>query len=52
MEFRGDRPAGTSPEEARSLLDAVLDADISLIDTSPDYGRSEELIGAYISHRR
>jgi len=25
---------------------------ISLIDTSPDYGRSEELIGRYLGHRR
>src|ERR1700678_2626781 len=28
------------------------DGAITLIDTSPDYGRSEELIGSYIGHRR
>jgi aryl-alcohol dehydrogenase-like predicted oxidoreductase len=30
----------------------VLDAGINLIDTSPDYGRSEEHIGRSIAHRR
>jgi aryl-alcohol dehydrogenase-like predicted oxidoreductase len=30
----------------------VLDGGITLIDTSPDYGRSEELIGRYLSGRR
>ena len=30
----------------------MLDGGINLIDTSPDYGRSEELIGSYIGHRR
>jgi aryl-alcohol dehydrogenase-like predicted oxidoreductase len=30
----------------------VLDAGINLVDTSVDYGRSEELIGRYIGHRR
>jgi aryl-alcohol dehydrogenase-like predicted oxidoreductase len=30
----------------------VLDGGINLIDTSVDYGRSEELIGRYLSHRR
>ena len=39
-------------DEARRILQAVLDAGISLIDTSPDYGPSEELIGASIAGRR
>ena len=39
-------------DEARGILQAVLDAGINLIDTSPDYGPSEELIGASIAGRR
>jgi len=38
--------------EAGRLLGSVLDAGINLIDTSPDYGRSEELIGAHLARRR
>lgn len=41
-----------SAEEARTMLHAVLDAGINLIDTSPDYGPSEEMIGASIAERR
>ena len=53
MELRG-RPRGPeiADEDAGRLLNEVLDSGINLIDTSPDYGRSEELIGIYISHRR
>jgi len=53
MELRG-RPRGPeiADEDAGRLLNAVLDGGINLIDTSPDYGRSEELIGTYIGHRR
>jgi aryl-alcohol dehydrogenase-like predicted oxidoreductase len=53
MELRG-QPRGPeiADEDAGRLLNAVLDAGINLIDTSPDYGRSEELMGTYISHRR
>ena len=40
-----------SMEHADRLLNAVLDSGINLIDTSDDYGNSEELIGRYISHR-
>ncbi len=41
------------PEDiAERMLNAVLDAGINFIDTSIDYGRSEEFIGKYISHRR
>ena len=38
--------------EAEKILNAVLDAGINFIDTSIDYGRSEELIGRLIPHRR
>src|SRR5438067_12264118 len=34
-------------DEAGKILNAVLDAGINFIDTSIDYGRSEELIGTY-----
>jgi aryl-alcohol dehydrogenase-like predicted oxidoreductase len=37
---------------ADKILNAVLDAGINFIDTSIDYGRSEELIGKYIAGRR
>jgi aryl-alcohol dehydrogenase-like predicted oxidoreductase len=53
MELRG-QPRGPeiTDEDAGRLLNRVLDGGINLIDTSPDYGRSEELIGTYLSHRR
>ena len=37
---------------AETVLNAVLDAGANFIDTSIDYGSSEEFIGTYISHRR
>jgi len=53
MELRGEPRAPEIDDEAAGrLLNAVLDGGINLIDTSPDYGRSEELIGRYLSHRR
>ena len=56
MELRGARPGmpgrDLTADEAKTILNGVLDAGITLIDTSPDYGRSEELIGEFISHRR
>ncbi len=53
MEFRGaPRGPETTDEEAERVLNAVLDAGINFIDTSPDYGVAEERIGKYISHRR
>jgi aryl-alcohol dehydrogenase-like predicted oxidoreductase len=53
MELRGlPRGPEITDEDAGRLLNAVLDGGINLIDTSPDYGRSEELIGASIGHRR
>ena len=39
-------------ENAEEILNTVLDSGIRYIDTSPDYGMSEELIGRYIGHRR
>src|ERR1035437_2175904 len=53
MELRG-APRGPVIEDAEAgrLLNAVLDGGINLIDTSIDYGRSEELIGRYVGHRR
>ena len=53
MELRG-QPYGPAIEdfEAGQLLAAVLDGGIDLIDTSVDYGRSEELIGRYLGQRR
>jgi len=53
MELRGaPRGPEVSDEQAERVLHAVLDAGINIIDTSPDYGRSEELIGRFIAHRR
>jgi len=53
MELRGaPRGPEVTDEHAAALLNAVLDGGITLIDTSPDYGRSEELIGRYAGHRR
>jgi aryl-alcohol dehydrogenase-like predicted oxidoreductase len=53
MELRGaPRGPEIGDEDAGRLLNAVLDGGINLIDTSPDYGRSEELIGRYVGHRR
>ena len=53
MEVRGRRGGPEiADEDAGRLLNAVLDSGINLIDTSPDYGRSEELIGRYIGQRR
>lgn len=53
MELRGlPRGPQIDDDTAGRLLNAVLDGGITLIDTSPDYGRSEELIGSYLGHRR
>ena len=53
MELRGQpRGPAITDEAAGQVLNAVLDAGINLIDTSVDYGRSEELIGRYLGHRR
>ena len=53
MELRGaPRARDTTEEQAETILNAVLDAGINYIDTSIDYGVSEERIGRYIAHRR
>lgn len=39
-------------EDVGLLLNTVLDSGITLIDTSIDYGLSEELIGRHVGHRR
>ena len=53
MELRG-APSGpaVSDTAAEKVLNAVLDAGINFIDTSIDYGQSEDLIGRFIAHRR
>ncbi len=55
MGLRGPKTWGVrvaSEEDAQLFLNNVLDAGINFIDTSPDYGQSEERIGRYIGHRR
>ena len=55
MEIRGSRIWGGRPvteEQAKAILNAVLDSGINFIDTANDYGRSEEFIGKFISNRR
>lgn len=53
MELRGaPRARDISESQAETILNAVLDAGINYIDTSIDYGLSEERIGRYIGHRR
>jgi aryl-alcohol dehydrogenase-like predicted oxidoreductase len=38
--------------DVEELLNEILDAGVNLIDTSIDYGRSEELIGRHLTSRR
>jgi aryl-alcohol dehydrogenase-like predicted oxidoreductase len=55
MEVRGSRIWGGRPiedAEAEKILNAVVDNGITFIDTANDYGRSEEYIGRFLSHRR
>ena len=53
MELRGaPRARDITDAQAETILNKVLDAGINYIDTSIDYGLSEERIGRYISHRR
>jgi aryl-alcohol dehydrogenase-like predicted oxidoreductase len=56
MELRGPdsgrRRRPITPEQAERVLNDVLDSGINYIDTSIDYGTSEEFIGEYISDRR
>lgn len=41
-----------APGQAKQMLNAVLDMGINWVDTSIDYGASEEFIGEHISGRR
>lgn len=55
MEVRGERIWSGRPcndDQARTILNAVLDAGINFIDTANDYGKSELYIGRHIAHRR
>jgi aryl-alcohol dehydrogenase-like predicted oxidoreductase len=55
MGIRGPKTWGVrevSEQAADQFLNSVLDAGINFIDTSPDYGISEQRIGQYISSRR
>ncbi len=55
MGIRGPKTWGVrviSEEAADEFLNSVLDAGINFIDTSPDYGISEQRIGQAISSRR
>ena len=53
MELRGaPRGREVTETQAETILHAVLDAGINYIDTSIDYGLSEERIGRYLSGRR
>jgi aryl-alcohol dehydrogenase-like predicted oxidoreductase len=53
MELRGvPRGRDVTEAQADTILNSVLDAGINYIDTSIDYGLSEERIGRYLAHRR
>ena len=58
LEVRGvvstDDPKSRMPSEDRAelILNSVLDLGINFIDTAWCYGKSEEMIGKYISNRR
>ncbi|WP_349428510.1 aldo/keto reductase [Microbacterium sp. LWS13-1.2] len=55
MELRGERIWGGRPirdEQADTILNDVLDSGINFLDTSADYGKSEELIGKFAGSRR
>jgi len=55
MEIRSNKTWGgrdVTEKKAETILNAVLDSGINFIDTSPDYGMSEDFIGKCISHRR
>ena len=53
MELREPPRGRAVPEDdAARILNAVLDEGVNFIDTSVDYGASEERIGRHIAHRR
>ena len=45
------RRGGLDPSMVGAVLNVALDAGINLIDTSPDYGASEAVIGEVVGHR-
>lgn len=50
--FGAGHISGGDENEVQKLLNEILDAGVTLIDTARGYGKSEELIGKYLSHRR
>ena len=48
----GNAVRSVTEDQAKEILNAVLYGGINYIDTARSYGRSEEFIGKYISHRR
>ena len=48
---RDRRLAPVAPAVAVDVLNAVLDAGINFIDTSPDYREAESLVGRAIAHQ-
>jgi aryl-alcohol dehydrogenase-like predicted oxidoreductase len=53
MELRGgSRGRAVTADEVGTILNTVLESGINYIDTSIDYGESEERIGNTIAHRR
>lgn len=57
MELRGatgsnPRSHAVEPSQSERILNLVLDSGINYVDTSIDYGQSEESIGRFIAHRR
>ena len=55
MEVRGHRiwsGRPCTPQQADTILNAVVDAGINFIDTSNDYGTSELFIGRFLAKRR
>lgn len=53
MELRGGQTGpALSDDEASILLNTLLDEGVNFIDTSIDYGRSEDVIGDTIAHHR
>jgi aryl-alcohol dehydrogenase-like predicted oxidoreductase len=55
MEVRGERIWDGRPvtdEQAATILEAVVDAGITFIDTANDYGRSEAYLGQVLADRR
>ena len=56
MELRGTNGRRSGPDlddtKAAAILNQVIDSGINWVDTSPDYGVSEELIGRHLSTRR